>query len=102
MGHEMCGETDRPFLNKQIALFSRLSNLVVWSIVKAPFPMALLKKFIKMAHTFFKLNNFNALGAVISGLNSGHVQTLKRVWEDLPSASRSLFEKYDALMSPMR
>ena len=100
--HEMCGDVVKPFLNKQIDLFSRLSNLVVWSIVKAVFPLALLKKFIKLAHIFFKMNNLHALGAIITGLNSGHVQALKKVWEDLPVLSRNLFEKYETLVSPIR
>lgn len=100
--HELCGDTKRTFLNKQINFFSRLSNLVVWSVVKAVFPMALLKKFIKIAHIFYTLNNYHFLGAIITGLNSGHVQALKQVWNDLPEQSRKLFEKYEALVSPMR
>jgi hypothetical protein len=100
--HELCGDTKRHYLNKQINFFSRLSNLVVWSVIKAVFPMALLKKFIKVAHIFYTLNNYHFLGAIITGLNSGHVQALKQVWSDLPDQSRMLFEKYETLMSPMR
>ncbi len=101
--HEMCGDkSSRTVLEKQIALFSHLSNLVVWSVTTAVFPLALLKKFIKLAHLFFKMNNLNYVAAVVTGLNSGHVQTMKQVWADLPEATLSLFNKYDTLVSPMR
>merc|ERR1711991_309211 len=43
--HEMCGpESSRPMLNRQIEFFSRMSNLVVWSITRSVFPMALVKE----------------------------------------------------------
>ena len=101
--YEMCGTgAARPVLDKQISLFSQLSNLVVWSITNAVFPLALLKKFIKLTHIFFRMNNLNYVAAIVTGLNSGHVQALKQVWIDLPESSRVLFDKYDALVSPIR
>lgn len=101
--HEVCsGDKKRPLLDAQIAMFSNLSNLVAWSVTKAVFPVSLLKKFIKIAHRLYQLNNFHALAAIVVGLNSGHVQTLKNVWKDLSAEWRKLYEKYDALMSPIR
>jgi hypothetical protein len=69
---------------------------VVWAISKAAFPLALLKKFIKLAHLFFKMNNFHLLAAIVTGLNSGHVQTMKHVWSELPDSAKQLFEKFVA------
>ncbi|PWN32833.1 ras GEF, partial [Meira miltonrushii] len=53
----------------------------------------LVKFFIKLGDRCLMLNNFNALFAVQSALNSSTIARLKKTWDGLPSKYRTLMEQ---------
>lgn len=53
----------------------------------------LVKFFVKLGDRLLTLNNFNALFAVQSALNSSTIARLKKTWDGLPSKYRTLMEQ---------
>eukprot|EP00005_Dracoamoeba_jomungandri_P000107 CAMPEP_0174253780 /NCGR_PEP_ID=MMETSP0439-20130205/3131_1 /TAXON_ID=0 /ORGANISM="Stereomyxa ramosa, Strain Chinc5" /LENGTH=533 /DNA_ID=CAMNT_0015334993 /DNA_START=15 /DNA_END=1616 /DNA_ORIENTATION=+ len=66
--------------------------------------MVMLKKMIQVAWFLFKvLRNFNALMAILAGLNHYTVATrISSIWKRLPSKYSVLVQKMNHMMSPQR
>jgi RasGEF domain/RasGEF N-terminal motif len=62
----------------------------------------MLEKFMKIARELRKLNNYNALGAVLAGINSSSVHRLQATKELIPHASSKDFMKLEILMSSQK
>jgi RasGEF domain/RasGEF N-terminal motif len=62
----------------------------------------MLEKLMKIARELRKLNNYNALGALIAGINSSSVQRLHATKELIDPAVGRDFMKLEILMSPQR
>ena len=71
-------------LSESIVLFNKLSNLVVIEILNESINdndrIKIIKKFIEIANKFLETNNFEALFAIVSGLNNMNVQRIKYLW----------------------
>jgi len=63
-------------------------------------PLKMTQLFIRLAAKFYKMNNFDLLLAVLSGLNNVSVLRLKTlIWKKMPSKYRELFRNLEATMS---
>tara|TARA_R110002050_G_scaffold193640_3_gene328668 strand:+ start:584 stop:1621 length:1038 start_codon:yes stop_codon:yes gene_type:complete len=60
-----------------------------------------IQKFIHIASQLRKLNDFNGMLAIISGLGNVAVQRLKKAWGGIPSKMLTKFENMSALMAPI-
>lgn len=61
-----------------------------------------IKKLIRIAHVAMKLNNFNLLFAILSGLAHSSVDRLKSCWEKVPGKEVKRLQKLNDLMSVHR
>jgi len=85
-----------------ITRFNRVSNWVSSEIVsegKLKQRVALLRYFIKLARKCLKLNNFNAVMEITSGLLNNSVFRLKKTWEQLQNKTKKKFDAMTKLMS---
>jgi hypothetical protein len=74
--------------------FSRMSQIVTTLVVKAralPDRVEILKKLIDVASICLKLNNFNAMNEIISGLHVTSVYRLRRTWAAIPKEKREAY-----------
>jgi len=73
-------------LGELIELSNKLYNLVPVDILMKnntkKKQIKTIKKILKIAELFLKTNNFDAVFAIISGLNDGTIQRIKYLWED--------------------
>lgn len=58
-----------------------------------------IKKLIRIANVAMKLNNFNLLFAILSGLNHSSVGRLKNCWDKVPGKDIKKLQKLKDLMS---
>ncbi|KAJ3339730.1 hypothetical protein HDU93_007846 [Gonapodya sp. JEL0774] len=75
-------------IREMIDSFNHVSYWAATEIVTQPEiknRMKVVEKMIKIAKELRRLNNFNSLLAVVSGLNNSCVSRLKSTWEALPS-----------------
>ena len=61
-----------------------------------------IKKLIRIANVAMKLNNFNLLFAILSGLNHSSVDRLKACWDKVPGKDVKKLQKLNDLMSVHR
>lgn len=59
-----------------------------------------IRCFLRLAERCSEINNFNALAAIIAGLNNGAVQRLHRVWASVGEKPREVFLRFDEFLSP--
>jgi len=59
-----------------------------------------LEKMIKIAWKCRKLNNYNGVMEVLSGLNNHSIQRLKKLWNSILEKYRKKFQMLDELMNP--
>ena len=62
--------------------------------------VATLRALIDIGDRLLELQNYNALMALVSGLNSAAMQRLKKTWDALPSSKRSAMSKLETVMDP--
>lgn len=60
---------------------------------------ATMKYFITVGQYCRKLQNFNALMAIVAGLNGSAVHRLKKSWDLVPQKKRDAFEELKQIMS---
>lgn len=60
---------------------------------------ASIKQFILVAEKCRQINNFNALMAILAGLNTTAISRLKKSWELIPSKLKASFDSLNDLMS---
>jgi hypothetical protein len=87
------------------ALSTTLSNFVTDSILQhedAKKRAALLRQWIKVAESCRDLRNYNALMAILAGLNSSTINRLKKTWAVLPDRVRAQYETLVDLMDCKR
>ena len=61
-----------------------------------------IKQLIRIANIAMKLNNFNTLFAILSGLTHQSVSRLKNCWDKVPSKVIKKLQKLQMLMDPRR
>jgi len=87
---------------RMIERFNQVSNWVALSILyqeKLQQRVKIYEKFISLLDHLRKLNNFNSLLAVMSGLNNSAVFRLQFTRDEISSKSKKLFEEYMELMN---
>jgi hypothetical protein len=85
-----------------IARFNCTSNFVVATLVaekQLKARGALLKKVLRTAEECRKLNNFNAVFAIVAGLNSASIHRLRKTWDQLSDAQHASFAELGELVS---
>ena len=58
-----------------------------------------LEKLIKLAEELLKLNNFNGVMEILSGINSSPVRRLKKTWEGIGEHWQGRMKRLEELMS---
>ncbi|EFC43246.1 hypothetical protein NAEGRDRAFT_50007 [Naegleria gruberi] len=87
---------------QMITWFNRVSRWVATKILSEPSlkeRKTILTKMIQIAEECRKLNNFNAVFEIVSGLQNSAVHRLKKTWEALKSESRRDHEELLAIIS---
>ncbi|KAN0018480.1 hypothetical protein ACTFIU_011098 [Dictyostelium citrinum] len=77
-----------PNIMSLITMSNKIANWVATEVVTTPHPkkrVEVLKRFISVAEHCKKINNFNTLMEVISGLSNSAVSRLKDTWKSLPT-----------------
>lgn len=77
-----------PNIMSLITMSNKIANWVATEVVTTPHPkkrVEVLKRFISVAEHCKKINNFNTLMEVISGLSNSAVSRLKETWKSLPT-----------------
>jgi hypothetical protein len=97
-------EVVAPTLTRLSAIFNEWSYWVSTEIITAGSiaeQVTTTKRFINLLDHLFKLNNFQSLMAVLSGLNRVSVSRLTRMWDQVPSRYVELMGYMDEVMSPL-
>ncbi|KAL9651333.1 hypothetical protein ABK040_001285 [Willaertia magna] len=90
------------------ALTDRVNNMSYWvqtcilTETNLEIRRAMYKKFIEIASEAKALNNYSALFAIVSGLQSGPVHRLKETQKILPVSENELFKEFDELQANNR
>lgn len=102
IGENRKGKNSHPYLTEFINNFNRLGEIVASEIVLNPnfrSRVQVLSKFIEVAGELAKLQNFNSVISILSGLSFGAVSRLTETWADLSPETKSLYEKLEELCS---
>jgi len=89
-----------------VALIERANSLSYWvaSLILWHTSLAtrveVIEKFIKIGEHLLELRNFNALIAIIAGLNLSAISRLKFTWLQLPTQSKDILRKLQDLFDP--
>eukprot|EP01114_Cavostelium_apophysatum_P016077 TRINITY_DN4514_c0_g1_i1.p1 TRINITY_DN4514_c0_g1~~TRINITY_DN4514_c0_g1_i1.p1 ORF type:complete len:1126 (-),score=268.47 TRINITY_DN4514_c0_g1_i1:44-3421(-) len=99
--HRSDKDLPSPHIIKLINRFNQVSFWVTTEILTrtGKDQLKALQKFINIAKECNKLNNFNGMMSIISGLNNSSVQRLKRLWSSLPDTFSKEFGEMEDLMS---
>ncbi|KAF2073684.1 hypothetical protein CYY_005001 [Polysphondylium violaceum] len=79
-----------------ITMSNKIANWVATEVVTTPHPkkrVEVVKRFISIAEHCKKINNFNTLMEIISGLNNSSVSRLKETWKSLPTRYTNSFNQ---------
>ena len=90
-------------LDELVERFNFISSWVGSEIVLKPDQesrVSALKALVDVGARLLELENYNALMAVVSGLNSAAIQRLKRVWAALPSSKMAVMTNLELVMDP--
>jgi len=82
--------------------FNHVANWVVNFVLLRDKPKhraLMLEKFYKIARELRKLNNYNSLAAVVSGINNSSVYRLQNTKDLIPAESAKDFRRLEVLMS---
>eukprot|EP01135_Chromosphaera_perkinsii_P011024 Nk52_evm58s2309 gene=Nk52_evmTU58s2309 len=92
-------------LERFIDRFNQINFWVVTEIVSTKNiskRVNVIKFFIKAAQRCHKLNNFNSLFAIVSGLSNMSVSRLTQTWERLSPKHQEVFKILEGLLDPSR
>lgn len=92
-------------LNEMINNFNSTSYWVATEICTQPelkYRVRTVERFIKLAKELRRLNNFNTLMAIVSGLNLSAVARLKQTWEAVQGKYQSSLTHMEELVSPQQ
>lgn len=93
-----------PTLTSLARQFNMWSGMVATDIILANSLMdqvMMVKQYIRVLHYLYRMNNFQSLMAVMSGLNCSSVSRLKRVWSRIPVKYTELFASMEQVMTPL-
>jgi len=93
-----------PTLTSLARQFNMWSGMVATDIILANSLMdqvMMVKQYIRILHHLYRMNNFQSLMAVMSGLNCSSVSRLKRVWSRIPVKYTELFASMEQVMTPL-
>jgi len=79
-----------------ISMSNKIANWVATEVVTTPHPkkrVLVLKRFISIAEHCKKINNYNTLMEIISGLNNSSVSRLRETWKSLPTRYTNSFNQ---------
>ena len=88
---------------EMIQQFNQLSYWVATEIATQPEMkprIKLIEKFIKIAKELEKLRSYNALVAIVSGLNLAAVSRLKLTWGGVSDKSKEILSELETVVSP--
>eukprot|EP01118_Nematostelium_gracile_P004861 TRINITY_DN15793_c0_g1_i1.p1 TRINITY_DN15793_c0_g1~~TRINITY_DN15793_c0_g1_i1.p1 ORF type:complete len:264 (-),score=72.17 TRINITY_DN15793_c0_g1_i1:25-816(-) len=88
-------------IDKMIRRFNQISCWVTSEILTKQdikTQIQVLEKFIKLARACERLNNFNTVMEIISGLNNFVIQRLKKLWANVHPKSFKMFGELEELM----
>ncbi|KAJ2994047.1 hypothetical protein HDV02_001900 [Globomyces sp. JEL0801] len=91
------------YINECVEAFNNLSYWVATEICTQPDiknRAKIIEKFIKIAKTCLKLNNFNSTLAIVSGLNVVAVSRLKATWEIIDPKRQKQLTMIEEILSP--
>mmetsp|Transcript_19926 Transcript_19926/g.50605 ORF Transcript_19926/g.50605 Transcript_19926/m.50605 type:complete len:635 (+) Transcript_19926:130-2034(+) len=89
------------------ALTDRFNSVSFWvatlilSTKSQTTQVEIVERFIDTALRLFKMNNYNSLMEVFSGLDMHAIQRLKGLWKRVSATSRERYSQLSMLMSPM-
>eukprot|EP01119_Soliformovum_irregulare_P004557 TRINITY_DN1560_c0_g1_i1.p1 TRINITY_DN1560_c0_g1~~TRINITY_DN1560_c0_g1_i1.p1 ORF type:complete len:1166 (+),score=383.87 TRINITY_DN1560_c0_g1_i1:136-3633(+) len=89
-----------PHVVEMIQRFNQMSGFVMTEILntdKLKNRAAVLKMMIQIAKKSYKLNNFNGVFTVMSGLESSAVHRLKKTWKSIPKKNQQDYQDLKAL-----
>jgi hypothetical protein len=92
-------------VHRMIEHFNHVANWVVNFVLLRDKPKhraLMLEKFYRIARECRKLNNYNSLAAVVSGINNSSVYRLQATKELIPEATAKDFKRLEVLMSPAK
>jgi len=89
-------------VNHMIDSFNNVSKWVATEVVTGATDKKraeIIRFFISVGQHCYKLQNFNALMAIVAGLNGSAIHRLKKSWDLVPPKSRAKFEELQTTMS---
>lgn len=92
-------------VHRMIEHFNYLADWVINFILLRDKPKhraLMLEKFYRVARELRKLNNYNSLAAVVSGINNSSIFRLQATKELVPEAAAKDFKRLEVLMSPQK
>lgn len=92
-------------VHRMIEHFNYLADWVINFILLRDKPKhraIMLEKFYRVARELRKLNNYNSLAAVVSGINNSSVYRLQATKDLVPEAAAKDFKRLEVLMSPQK
>jgi hypothetical protein len=92
-------------VHRMIEHFNYIADWVINFILLRDKPKhraLMLEKFYKIARELRKLNNYNSLAAVVSGINNSSIYRLQATKDLVPEASSKDFKRLEVLMSPQK
>jgi hypothetical protein len=92
-------------VHRMIEHFNYLADWVINFILLRDKPKhraLMLEKFYRVARELRKLNNYNSLAAVVSGINNASVFRLQATKDLVPEAAAKDFKRLEVLMSPQK
>ena len=92
-------------VQRMIEHFNHVANWTINFILLRDKPKhraLMLEKFMKIAREVRRLNNYNALGAILAGLSNSPVQRLQATRDLVPPSVSRDFMKLEILMSPQK
>jgi len=92
-----------PSLDRLSERFNKISRWVTTTVVCADDnqKLDLFLKWIVTAYQCRKLNNFNSMMEIVSGLNQSSVSLLKNLWSAIPSKIQKKWDEMNALSDPL-
>jgi len=91
-----------PNLVAFINWFNKVASGVATEVVREPKiknRVNLIKRFIFIAHTCIKWNNYNSVFEIVAGLNNSNVSRLKKTWKALPKKYWDVWNSLNVLVS---
>jgi len=93
-----------PNIQYLISRFNEVSIWVTTEIVKssAESKRRTIERFIKLANEMNKINNFNGVMEIISGLNNSASRLFKSAWSNVSPKALKKFDQLNSMMDPIQ